>query len=305
MRKYSLLLLISCIWGSQFFFVALVTNDVGAVTLSLLKALIGAICLSIMSLFLKRENYLANSKLYIGVAIFEVVIPFVLIAQGQKYVSSSIASMLIAMVPIITLVLFVFFFNKKVSPFQTVSILLGFLGIIILSWPTQGMGGSGTVLGNVLLLLAASSFAFSLILMEKLENGSPIVHMRNILGIATALLLPMAFIFEQPLLLRIDGIQIVSIVILGIFHAGIVYMLYNLLIKSEGALFASFSNYIVPIVGVLLGYLMLKEPLLIQHFIGICIILCALLLSKERVVEKKQEVGNIKEVNVGYKKSPR
>lgn len=128
MRKYSLLLLISCIWGSQFFFVALVTNDVGAVTLSLLKALIGAICLSIMSLFLKKENYLANSKLYIGIAIFEVVIPFVLIAQGQKYVSSSIASMLIAMVPIITSVLFVFFFNKKVSSFQTISILLGFWG---------------------------------------------------------------------------------------------------------------------------------------------------------------------------------
>ncbi|WP_396121614.1 EamA family transporter, partial [Bacillus cereus] len=68
----------------------------------MLKSFIGAICLSIMSLFLKKENYLANSKLYIGIAIFEVVIPFVLIAQGQKYVSSSIASMLIAMVPIIT-----------------------------------------------------------------------------------------------------------------------------------------------------------------------------------------------------------
>ncbi len=296
MRKYSLLLLISCIWGSQFFFVALVTNDVGAVTLSLLKALIGAICLSIMSLFLKKENYLANSKLYIGIAIFEVVIPFVLIAQGQKYVSSSIASMLIAMVPIITLVLFVFFFNKKVSSFQTISILLGFLGIIILSWP---MSGSGTVLGNVLLLLAALSFAFSLILMEKLEGGSPIVHMRNVLGMATVILLPMAFILEQPLRLSINGIQVASIVILGIFHAGIVYMLYNLLIKSEGALFASFSNYIVPVVGVLLGYLILKEPLLIKHFIGICIILCALLLSKERVIEKKHEV------NVGYKKSPR
>ncbi|WP_249662443.1 EamA family transporter, partial [Lysinibacillus fusiformis] len=82
---------------------------------------------------------------------------------------------------------------------------------------------------------------------------------------------PMAFILDQPLRLSINGIQVVSIVILGIFHAGIVYMLYNLLIKSEGALLASFSNYIVPVVGVLLGYLILKEMLLIKHFIGICI----------------------------------
>jgi len=289
MRKYSLLLIISCIWGSQFFFVALVTNDVGAITLSLLKASIGAVCLSMMSAFLKRENSKVNSKYYVLIAIFEVVIPFILIAQGQKYVSSSIASMLIAMVPIITLVLFVYFFKKKVSKFQTISILLGFFGIGVLSWPTHEMNGSGTLFGTVLLLLAAMSFALSLILMEKLEGGSPIVHMRNVLGIATVILLPMAIIFEQPLQISMSGFQLVAIIILGIFHSGIVYMLYNLLIKKEGALFASFSNYIVPVVGVLLGYFILDEPLVTRHFIGICIILCALLLSKERVVHKNQK----------------
>lgn len=290
MRKYSLLLLISCIWGSQFFFVALVTNDVGAITLSLLKALIGAICLSVISIFLKKDSNHVNSKYYWAIAIFEVVIPFVLIAQGQKYVTSSNASMVIAMVPIITLILVVFFFKNKVSKFQIISILLGFAGIGILSWPTHEMDGSSTVFGNALLLLAAMSFALSLILMEKLEAGSPIVHMRNVLGIATVILLPMAMIFEQPFQLNMSGIQIVAVTVLGIFHSGIVYMLYNLLIKKEGALFASFSNYVVPVVGVLLGYFMLKEPIGIRHFVGICIILCALLLSKERVVHKEDKI---------------
>ncbi|MGY3185790.1 DMT family transporter [Lysinibacillus sp. TE18511] len=285
MRKYILLLLISCIWGSQFFFVALVTSEVGAVTLSLLKAIIGALCLTCISLFLKRENSSTDIKLYVGIAFFEVVLPFILIAQGQKYVSSSIASMLIATVPIITLVLYVIFFKKNVSQFQFVGILLGFLGLIILSWPTQAMNGSGTLLGNVLLLLAAISFALSLILMEKLDDGSPVVHMRNVLWIATIILLPLAFIFERPLLLDINGLQTASIVILGIFHAGIVYMLYNLLIQKEGALFASFSNYIVPVVGVLLGYFILNESLSLQHITGIFIVLCALLLSNKQTIK--------------------
>lgn len=285
MRKYILLLLISCIWGSQFFFVALVTSEVGAVTLSLLKAIIGALCLTFISLFLKRENSSTDIKLYVGIAFFEVVLPFILIAQGQKYVSSSIASMLIATVPIITLVLYVIFFKKNVSQFQFVGILLGFLGLIILSWPTQAMNGSGTLLGNVLLLLAAISFALSLILMEKLDDGSPVVQMRNVLWIATIILLPLAFIFERPLLLDINGLQTASIVILGIFHAGIVYMLYNLLIQKEGALFASFSNYIVPVVGVLLGYFILNESLSLQHITGIFIVLCALLLSNKQTIK--------------------
>lgn len=283
MSKYILLLLISFIWGSQFFFVALVTYDIGAVTLSLLKAIIGAICLSFISLFLTREKNSTDFKLYVGIAFFEVVLPFILIAQGQKYVSSSIASMLIATVPIITLILFVIFFKKKVSQFQFFSISLGFLGMVILSWPTQATSGSGTVFGNVLLLLAAISFAMSLILMEKLDGGSPVIHMRNVLWIASIILLPLGFIFERPLHLDIDRLQISSIVILGIFHAGIVYMLYNLLIKKEGALFASFSNYIVPVVGVLMGYFILNESLALQHIIGIFIILCALLLSNKKV----------------------
>lgn len=108
--------------------------------------------------------------------------------------------MLIAMVPVFTLVFFVLLFKKKASKFEIVSIVLGFLGIVILSWPTQGiMNVSGNILGNVLLILAAISFALSLILMEKLEDGSPVVHMRNVLWIASIVLIPFALLFEKPL----------------------------------------------------------------------------------------------------------
>ncbi|MDP1421863.1 DMT family transporter [Peribacillus simplex] len=193
--------------------------------------------------------------------------------------------MLIAMVPVFTLVFFVLLFKKKASKFEIVSIVLGFLGIVILSWPTQGiMNVSGNILGNVLLILAAISFALSL--MEKLEDGSPVVHMRNVLWIASIVLIPLALLFEKPLQMDINHTQIFSIIILGMFHAGIVYMLYNLLIQREGALFASFSNYNVPVIGVTLGYVVLKEPLFSQHKIGMLIILFALLFSNEDIFRK-------------------
>ncbi|MGE7761183.1 EamA family transporter [Peribacillus sp. NPDC097895] len=76
------------------------------------------------------------------------------------------------------------------------------------------------------------------------------------------------------------------IIFLGIFHAGIVYMLYTLLIQEEGALFASFSNYISPVIGVILGYIILKDPLFLQHKIGILIILLALLFSNPDIFRK-------------------
>lgn len=280
MKKYSLLFIISCIWGSQFFFVELVTNDVGSITLSALKALIGAICLTVISLFITMENNRANYKKYFWIALFEVVFPFILIAQGQKYVSSSIASMLIALVPIFTLVFLTLFFKKKAKKLDIISIILGFLGIVILSWPTQGiMNVSGNIFGNMLLMFAAMSFAVSLILMGKLEGGSPVVHMRNVLWIASFFLIPLAFLFEHPLQMNINQIQIMSIIILGVFQSGIVYMLYNFLIQEEGALFASFSNYLNPVIGVILGYFILNEPIWLQHKLGILIIFLSLLFS--------------------------
>ncbi|KOP81302.1 DMT family transporter [Cytobacillus solani] len=287
MKKYSLLLIISFIWGSQFFFMELVTNDVGSISLSALKALIGAICLSVIGLFQSKKNYTTNTKKYFWIALFEVILPFIFIAQGQKYVSSSIASMLIAMVPVFTLLLLTVFFRKKASQFELVSIILGFLGIVFLSWSTHGIHDVlGNISGNALLILAAMSFALSLILMEKLEGGSPVGHMRNVLWIASIVLIPLALLFEKPLQMDINHTQVLSIIILGMFHAGIVYMLYNLLIQREGALFASFSNYIVPVIGIILGYVILKEPLFSQHKIGMLIILFALLFSNEDIFRK-------------------
>lgn len=84
------------------------------------------------------------------------------------------------------------------------------------------MNVSGNILGNVLLILAAISFALSL--MEKLEDGSPVVHMRNVLWIASIVLIPLALLFEKPLQMDINHTQIFSIIILGMFHAGIVYI---------------------------------------------------------------------------------
>lgn len=69
-------------------------------------------------------------------------------------------------------------------------------------------------------------------------------------------------------------------------------MLYNLLIQEEGALFASFSNYINPVIGIILGYIILKDPLFLQHKIGIFIILLALLFSNPDIFQKWVRKGN-------------
>ncbi|MGG0414010.1 DMT family transporter [Peribacillus simplex] len=290
MNKYVLLLLISCIWGSQFFFIALVIDNVGVITLSAIKACIGGICLLFIGLFLSKEERRVNRsyyKWYIIIAVFEVVLPFAFIAQGQKTVPSSIAAMLIGMVPIFTILFLIAFFKRKSTMPEITSILFGFAGIVFLSWPTQGFQDLlNSIQGNILLILAAMSFGFSLIIMEKLNEGSSVIHMRNVLLIASAALIPMSLLIEQPFKMDIERSQSIYLAILGIFHAGVVYALFNRLIRQEGALFSSFSNYIVPVIGMILGFFFLHEELSIHQLIGMGIIMMSLVFLDEKIITK-------------------
>ncbi|AXN41073.1 hypothetical protein CN689_02135 [Peribacillus butanolivorans] len=96
---------------------------------------------SSLALFLSKEERRVNKsyyKWYIIIAVFEVVLPFAFIAQGQKTVPSSVAAMLIGMVPVFTILFLIAFFKRKSTMPEITSILFGFAGIVFLSWPTHG-----------------------------------------------------------------------------------------------------------------------------------------------------------------------
>ncbi|MBP1989863.1 DMT family transporter [Paenibacillus eucommiae] len=167
--------------------------------------------------------------------------------------------------------------KEKISIMKWVSVTGGLIGIVILIGPDLSLtAGSSSTLGALALLGAAASFAGSLILIKRLPNVSSILAMRNVLGIATLLLIPLAFLFEDPGAVNLSMKQLLAVVILGVFHAGIVYLLYSILIQKAGAVFASLNNYLVPLFGVLLGTLFLSEQLSMTDIVSLLIIFASL-----------------------------
>ncbi|MDC3414221.1 DMT family transporter [Aquibacillus sp. 3ASR75-286] len=105
--------------------------------------------------------------------------------------------------------------------------------------------------------------------------------MRNVLCIAAVILIPITLILEQPTFSTLGTRDIVDLFILGAFQTGIVYWFYNLLVHMEGAVFASFSNYFIPLVGVLLGSLILEESVSIYMITGLFIIIFSTIISRK------------------------
>ncbi|BBI36466.1 DMT family transporter [Cohnella abietis] len=283
--NYTLLLGIGVIWGSQFFFVELVIDDIPPLTLAACKALLGAAALGVISLFVKdRASHIKHDKSkkrflpYLWIALLEAVIPFFLIGWGQQRINSSLSAILMGTIPIFTTLMAAIFVPKeKINAFKWISVVCGFIGISLLIAPDISLSaGNHDVFGTIAVLGAALSFSGSLILIKELPPISPIIAMRNVLFIAAVLLIPLSFIFENPVNIHLDAQQWISLVILGVFHAGIVYMLYNILINRSGAVFASLNNYLVPLFGVVLGTLFLNEQLTSMDKISLLVILISL-----------------------------
>jgi drug/metabolite transporter (DMT)-like permease len=286
--NYMLLLGIGLIWGSQFFFVDLVIGSITPITLAASKALLGTVTLAVLYLFTgKKESSPLPSgtwKSFILIGLFEAVVPFVLIGWGQQYINSSTASILLGSVPIFTIIFVkIFVPSEKLTWHKWLSVLIGFAGLCLLFAPdlsSMSLAGNGSFIGYAALLGAALSFAASLLLLKRLPAISSILAMRNVLFVATVILVPLAFIFEKPLQLHLSGQQILYVIILGVFHAGLVYMLYNTLIKRTGASFTALTNYLVPLFGILLGTFILGDHLAWTSIAALVIILSSLAIGE-------------------------
>ncbi|GIP28306.1 membrane protein [Paenibacillus sp. J23TS9] len=280
--SYLLLIGISLIWGSQFFLVDLVIGSVPPVTLAAAKALIGAGTLALLDIMLGKKQPLSAKKapwrIYIWIGLLEAVIPFILIGWGQQTISSSMASILMGTIPIFT-ILFVKLFvpGETISSAKWFSVIMGMAGIGILFVPDMGTSlHSGSFAGYLALLGASVSFSGSLILIKRLPPMSSILAMRNVLFAASVMLVPLAFLLEDPAHVVLTPKQILAVVILGSFHAGIVYMFYNLLIQRAGATFTSLNNYLVPPIGIILGVSILGDHFTWNAAIALVVILLSL-----------------------------
>ena len=263
--KYILLLLIGLIWGSQYVFNAIALDDFSAFGLTAWRMFIGFVTLTILIYIIPSQRaytLVLNKKLvtlFIIIGAVEAAIPFWLIGFGQMRVSSSVAAIIMGMIPMLTLLLeLTIKKGHRTSAYEIMGMTLAFIGLIVLVNPSAD-DFSGALIGYVAIFMAAACFALALILMEKIPRDISSLHAtRFILGIYA---IPMLIIWNYTTgAMPTETKSIISVLIVGIFSSGIVYILYLTLIRLSGPTFTSLSNYIVPLVGTFMGVWFLSEP---------------------------------------------
>ena len=258
---YIFLVVLALIWASAFFNIKIATYSYGPVTIAFLRILLGAIPVVGLCFFkkIKIEAFSKDWYWFAAIGIINLVIPFFLIAYGVQKVQSNLAAILMASTPLSATVLAHFFTNnEKINFIKVLGVMIGFSGIVFLFSDNILINENNFI--SALLILGGSTFyVIGGLLTLKVSDKKNENVTASILIWATIFLLPITAYTEQPWNLNPRLDSTISLVYLGVFSTGLAWLMRFRILKNNGLVFQAQVAYLIPIFGIILGYIFLNE----------------------------------------------
>ena len=280
-------LALGTVWGCSFIFIELGLEFLTPFGVAFIRCALGAITLLIFTKIRKVElpaDRKIWQKLWV-VAMLLNVIPGVLFAFAQQYVTSVLASIINAGTPLMTLVfMLIVFREEKLKPEQIIGLLIGALGVLTVVGVWKDLGDNQLV-GVIALLIAISCYGASY--PYSTRNVIPLKLKPE--ALATGQLI-MAAVTLLPFFI-INGISndfyrpqsVIAMLCLGIFGSGFAYIWNFAITAAAGSAIASTVTYLTPVVAVIVGFLYLGEVIVWHEIVGALIVIVGALLSQGRL----------------------
>ena len=289
---YTLLSILALIWASAFFNIKIATYSYGPISIAFFRIFFGAIPL-IFLCFYKRIKIEAFSKDWIwfaSIGVINLVIPFFMIAYGVQKVQSNLAAILMASTPLSATVLAHFFTKyEKINFTKIVGVLIGFFGIIIL-FSENILINNENFFYALMILIGSTFYVIGGLMTLKISKKRNENVTASILIWGAIIVFPVAMLVEQPWNLspRLDST--ISLIYLGVFPTGIAWLLRFSILKKNGLVFQAQVAYLIPIFGVILGYIFLKELITLKVFIALIAVVVGFYLVRRSIKENITQI---------------
>jgi drug/metabolite transporter (DMT)-like permease len=282
--NWILLMSLVLLWGTSFMFTAIAVRTVDPLSLVFFRILIGAVIITIY-LYARNKRLPLDVKSWLIFSLFGFVgylLPFFLIAWGQQTLDSGLAGMIMAIMPLATMILAHYFIpNESLNRFKIFGFLLGISGVTLLLGPVF-KGESREILSAIAVFIAACSYALNTILVRRLPAFSPVVAATGVLLASSLCLLPLWLAQQHIVLAEISSESLWSVIWLGIGPTGVATIILFAVIERAGPTFVSTMNYMIPVVAFLSGVWILAEPLSWSSLLALAIILLGIALTRFR-----------------------
>ena len=284
---YLLLTFLALIWSSAFFNIKIATESFGPITIAFLRVLFGSIPVILLCYYkkIKIEAFSKDWHWFAIIGFINLVAPFFLIAYGVKSVQSNLAAILMSTTPLSSTILGHFYTkNEKFNFIKTFGILIGFSGIVYL-FSDNLLINENNFISALLILLGSTCYVIGGVLTLKISSKKNENVTGSILIWAVIILIPLVSFFEKPWNLNPSLESSISVIYLGVVSTGIAWLLRFKILTKNGLIFQSQVSYLIPIFGIILGYLFLKEIVTPKIIVSLIAVLIGLYFVKKADVK--------------------
>jgi drug/metabolite transporter (DMT)-like permease len=286
--QWGLLVLLSLLWGCTFLFVGVALKELPPFTIVLARvAMAAALLIPVVYLLGHRlPATWSQWQPFIGMSLLNNVIPFSLMATGQKSVASGLVAVLNATTPLFSLlVAHALATDEKLRANKLIGVVMGIFGVWVLVGPEALFGRASQALGMGLVLGGALSYGFSGLWGRRLKASPPIVTAASQLISSTVLLIPLAALFEQPWALPFPGLETIAALIgLASLSTALAYVIFFRIMAVSGSSNVMLVTLLIPLTAIPLGIWKFGEQLLLRHFAGALVIGLSLLVIDGRLL---------------------
>ncbi|MGY4711449.1 DMT family transporter [Mycolicibacterium sp. CBM1] len=285
-RVLAQFILLALTWGASFLFIKVGLEGLSPAQVVLARLGGGALTLAVLCAAtrapLPRSLSVWAHAGVVGVLL--CVLPFLLFAMAEQHITSGLAAIYNASTPLMTmLIATVALPEDRPSGWRVVGLVCGLAGVIVVLSPWQGfLAGSGAAQAACLLATASYGAAYVYLRRFLLPNQLPalvVAAMQVGTGALVMVVLSPAIVL-QPM--HLSGRVIASMALLGVFGTGLAYIWNVNVVTAWGATGASTVTYLTPLVGVVLGVVVLAEKLAWNQPLGGCLVVIGVALTRIR-----------------------
>lgn len=263
---------VALIWGSSFLLIRVGVGSVSPGQLVFIRTAIAAVGLNAVLLLQGRRlptDWKTIRSLFL-IGLGNGAFPYMLLALGEQSIESNLASVLQATASMFTLVFAHFVFHdERITTRKLIGLALGFSGVLVLASRSQGDHGQNSLIGQLCIVGASLFYAiFAIYSRKMLKNNVPpmVISAGTMLSAAFGGFVLMTI---EPLLGGRSPVPLAdlpqdalfAVLALGFFNTFIAYLFFYFIIQELGAFRATMVTYVVPVVGVTLGWLVLNESM--------------------------------------------
>ncbi len=296
-KTWLLVIVLAVIWGGSFFFFKILLVELPPLTIVTARVMIASLAL-LAYLRLSGQSLPKGPRVwraFFTLALMNNVVPFTLIVWSEIHITSGLAAVLNATVPVFSVILAHFFANEPLRPNRVAGILLSLLGVVILIGPSALRGFNLTNLAQLAVLFAAFLYSCAALYAQRFKamQISPVAVLAGQLIAASVITLPLGLVVDRPWTFGHAPSLVTWSALLGLasLSTAVAYVMYFRILAVAGATNSVLVTFLIPLSALLLGTLVLKERLAALDFGGILVIFVGLVILDGRIFQMLRRHG--------------